>query len=281
MKKSMIRNPIVSGQFYQSDPDELNKFIQNCFTHRFGPRKKLPNSESQKIYGVICPHAGYMYSGPIAAHSYHAISSQDIELFVIIGPNHWGIGSEIATMCEGKWKTPLGLVEVDSDAALQLLDVTENIQDDFLSHSKDHSIEVQIPMIQSIFPEKLKILPIILGKQDINTAKEVGVAIADIAKTKKLVIIGSSDFTHYEKNTFAHAQDKALIEQILKLDVEKFYKILEDRKISACGYGAIASCMITCKKLGAVRGELLAYATSGDVIGNEESVVGYSSIKFV
>ena len=120
-----------------------------------------------------------------------------------------------------------------------------------------------------------------MSSQDIDAANEIGAAIAEIAKTLKLIIIGSSDFTHYEENAFAHQQDKALIEPILKLDVEEFYNVLETKKVSACGYGAIASTMIACKKLGAVKGELLTYATSGDVVGNKESVVGYGSIKFV
>ena len=182
----------------------------------------MPNSDSKKIFGVISPHAGYMYSGPSAAHSYYAISSQNIDLAVIIGPNHWGIGSDIATISDGQWKTPLGLIEIDSDAASHLLEITETVEDDFFSHSKDHSLEVQIPMLQTIFPNKLKILPIILGRQDVDSAREVGTAIADIAKTKKLIIIGSSDFTHYEKNVFAHEQDKALIDPILRLNVEEF-----------------------------------------------------------
>ena len=277
----MIRNPVVAGQFYESDPEKLNQSIQNCFTHKFGPREKLPNSDSKKIFGVISPHAGYMYSGPCAAYSYHAISSQDVDLAIIIGPNHWGISSDIAIISDGKWNTPLGLVDVDSDAASHLLEITENIDDDFFSHSKDHSIEVQIPMLQTIFPEKLKILPIILGRQDIDIAKEIGTAIANISKNRKVVVIGSSDFTHYEENTFAHEQDNTLIETILKLDVKEFYSVLQDRKISACGYGAIASSMIACEKLGAVKGELLTYATSGDIVGDKESVVGYGSIKFV
>ena len=277
----MIRKPVVAGQFYENDPQKLTQSIENCFIHRLGPGKKPPNLESQKIYGIICPHAGYMYSGAPAAHAYHAISSQDIDLAVIIGPNHWGIGSDIATMCDGKWKTPLGMIEIDSDASTHFLDLTENVKDDFFSHTKDHSLEVQIPMLQIVFPEKLKILPIIMKQQGIETAKEIGSAIADIAKTRKLTIIGSSDFTHYEENAFAYEQDKALIEPILKLDVEEFYNILKERKVSACGYGAIASTIVACKTLGATKGILLSYSTSGDITGIKDSVVGYGSIKFV
>lgn len=277
----MIRKPVVAGQFYENDPQKLTQSIENCFVHKFGPGKKPPSLESQKIYGIICPHAGYMYSGAPAAHAYHAISSQNIDLAVIIGPNHWGIGSDIATMCDGKWKTPLGMIEIDSDASSHFLDLTENVKDDFFSHTRDHSLEVQIPMLQTIFPEKLKILPIIMKRQGIETAKEIGSAVADIAKTRKLTIIGSSDFTHYEENAFAYEQDKALIEPILKLDVEEFYNILKERKVSACGYGAIASTIIACKTLGATKGILLSYSTSGDITGIKDSVVGYGSIKFV
>jgi len=277
----MIRKPVVAGQFYENDPQKLTQSIENCFIHKLGPGKKPPNLESQKIYGIICPHAGYMYSGAPAAHAYHAISSQDIDLAVIIGPNHWGIGSDIATMCDGKWKTPLGMIEIDSDASSHFLDLTKNVKDDFFSHTKDHSLEVQIPMLQIVFPEKLKILPIIMKQQGIETAKEIGSAIADIAKTRKLTIIGSSDFTHYEENAFAYEQDKALIEPILKLDVEEFYNILKERKVSACGYGAIASTIVACKTLGATKGILLSYSTSGDITGIKDSVVGYGSIKFV
>ena len=277
----MIREPVVAGQFYQSDPDELTKSIKNCFSHEFGPGKNLPNIQNEKIYGVISPHAGYMYSGPPAAHSYQAISSQDIDLAIIIGPNHWGIGNDIAIMSDGQWRTPFGLIDIDSNTASDFLEQTKNVTDDFFSHSKDHSLEVQIPMLQTVFSKKIRILPIILGRQDISVAEEIGNAITNIRNVKKSIIIGSSDFTHYEENTFAHQQDMALIKPILELDVEEFYNVLEERKISACGYGAIASTMIACKKLGAVEGVLLTYATSGDIVGNKESVVGYAAIKFI
>jgi hypothetical protein len=277
----MIRKPVVSGSFYPENPDELVQMIQNCFMHKFGPNSKPPKKSQEKIFGVICPHAGYMYSGPIASHSYYEISSQGFDLAVIIGPNHWTIGSKIATMSAAKWQTPLGISEVDSEASDHLINMTDNIEQDYFSHSKDHSLEVQIPFLQEIFSNDLKILPIIMAKQDIDTAIEVGNAISEIAKSKKIMIIGSSDFTHYEENDFAHKQDMSLIEPVLQMDVNKFYEILSEKKISACGYGAIAATMIACKNLGSKKGELLAYATSGDVVGNKESVVGYGSIKFV
>ena len=274
-----IRTPAVAGMFYPSEKNELKESIHQCFLHTFGPGKLPPTEEKKKIYGVICPHAGYMYSGPIACHSFYSISSESPELFIIIGPNHWGVGCNVAAMKDCSWETPLGQVEVDSDAASELSKISNIVDLDFFSHTKEHSLEVQVPMLQEVYSE-FKILPIILIDQERNTAEEIGDAVATIAKQKNSIIIGSSDFTHYEPNEFAHEQDKALIEPILDLDVEQFYKVLYEKNVTACGYGAIASTMIACKKLGATKGELLKYATSGDVTGDTSSVVGYGSIIF-
>lgn len=275
-----VRTPAVAGMFYPKTQQELRSAIRDCFLHSFGPGKLPPLPDGKNIIGVICPHAGYMYSGPIAAYSYYAISSLKPDLVIIIGPNHWGIGCNIAAMKDGLWRTPLGDIEVDADAALEINKATKNIELDFFSHTRDHSLEVQIPMLQEIYSHKFKILPIILIDQSYNAAIEIGMSVSKIAKNKKTVIIGSSDFTHYEENEFAHKQDKSLIEPILEMNVNEFYNILQKNQISACGYGAIASTMIACKELGATRGTLEKYATSGDVTGERESVVGYASIIF-
>ena len=274
-----IRTPAVAGMFYPKEKNELKTMIHDCFLHPFGSGKIPPNDE-HNVLGIICPHAGYMYSGPVATNSFYSISSQKPELVIIIGPNHWGIGCSIAAMKEGMWQTPLGDVEVDMESAIAINKISKHIELDFFSHTKDHSLEVQIPMLQEIYSHKFKILPIILINQEYKAAKEIGSAIAKIAKMKKTIIIGSSDLTHYEENSYAHKQDKSLIEPILNLDVDKFYSILQENQVSACGYGAIASTMIACKELGATKGSLLRYATSGDVTGEKNSVVGYASIAF-
>lgn len=263
--------------FYPKEKNQLQQMIHDCTFHEFGPGK---NSLHKKVYGAVCPHAGYVYSGPVAAHSFAAIAGQDFELAVILGPNHWGIGCNIATMKDATWETPLGGVEVDSDAADEINGYSKLIEIDYFSHTKDHSIEVQVPMLQDFYRKPFKILPIILNDQDYEYSLEVGDAIAKIARRKKTVVIGSSDFTHYEQNDFAHKQDMALIEPILQMDVEGFYRTLHERRVTACGYGAIASTMVACKELGAKKGELLKYATSGDVSGDKSSVVGYASIAF-
>ena len=275
----MIRRPVVAGQFYPDSKTELKKMITQCFEHRLGPQEQ--KGQNKKVFGVISPHAGYVYSGPTACHSYKEISDTLPDLVVIIGPNHFGVGKSAATMVDSVWETPLGQVEVDSDAAKQLAKNSSKIEIDNDSHSQDHSLEVQIPMLQSIFSHDFKILPIILLSQDLDTAKDVGNAVAETVKNKSAVIVASSDFTHYEENSFAYSQDRALIEPILKLDAEQFYKTLVEKRVSACGYGAMASTMIACKSLGATRGELLSYSTSGDISGDNSSVVGYAAIRFV
>ncbi len=276
-----VRTPAVAGMFYPKTSQELKSSIRNCFLHKYGPSALSPSTYDEKIMGAICPHAGYEYSGPIAANSYYAISSQRPELVIIIGPNHWGVGRDVATMKEGVWRTPIGDIEVDTDSAIQINKISKMIEFDVFSHTRDHCLEVQLPMLQETFSYKFKILPIILIDQSYHTAIEIGESIAMITKIKNAVIIGSSDFTHYESNNFAHEQDKSLIDTIVNLDVDAFYDTLQEKKISACGYGAIASTMIACKKLGATKGTLIRYATSGDITeSNKDSVVGYASIVF-
>ena len=276
----MIREPVVAGQFYPGTKEGLESMIKSCFKHRCGPGNQ-PLESGEKIFGVICPHAGYVYSGPTACHSYKSISSLNPELVIIIGPNHFGIGTDAATMTDAEWQTPLGRVKVDSNAAIEVVEKSKFIEIDEYSHSQDHSLEVQVPMLQSILSNNFQILPIILRAQDLETARDVGNAVSEIVKKRNAIIVASSDFTHYEENVFAHAQDKALIEPILEMDIERFYQVLRERRVTACGFGAIASTMIACKNLGATKGKLLSYTTSGDISGDTESVVGYAAIKFV
>lgn len=274
-----VRKPAVAGSFYPASKDALLQAIENSFIHSYGPQKKPPSDSDRKIIGMVCPHAGYMYSGPVAAHSYYAASSLDIDLIVMAGPNHYRIGSGVATMKEGSWETPLGLVSIDTNAAESIAKISGIVDFDDYAHSEDHCLEVQLPMLQYIY-EQFTILPIIMWMQDKETASDVGKAIAEIVRDRNALLIASSDFTHYEPNEEAHKKDNELIKTILELDVNKYYAVLRRLQVSACGYGAIASVMIAAKILGAEKGELLKYATSGDIAGKKDSVVGYGSILF-
>jgi AmmeMemoRadiSam system protein B len=277
-----VRMPSVAGIFYPKSPVELKKTLEASFKDtRFGPGGVPPSKYKRRIYGIVSPHAGYTYSGSVAANGFYEISSMPFDNVVMIGPNHYGLGIDAASMNDGLWQTPFGQVEIEHDLSSKISKQSGIVDFDNFAHSKDHCLEVQIPFLQYIKGNTFKIVPIILISQDKQTAFELGESIAKSITGTSTLLLASSDFTHYEPNSEAHRKDSELIQTILSLDISKFYLILERLGISACGYGAIASVMAASKSLGATRGELLKYATSGDVTGDTKAVVGYSSIIFV
>lgn len=283
MIKGNRRAPAVAGVFYPSAADELNQLIELSFKERrFGPGDLPPSKElsRRRIYGIISPHAGYIYSGAVAANGYYETSSMNFDRVVIIGPNHYGIGTGLATVRDGIWETPLGQVEIDTELASRISENSGILDFDDLAHSRDHCLEVQLPFLQYTKKNQFKLVPIIMIMQDKVTASEIGESIADSTRALNALLIASSDFTHYEPNSEAHRKDRELIEAILSLDISIFYSTLERLNVSACGYGAIASIMTAAKALGSTKGELLRYATSGDIIGDTNNVVGYASIIF-
>jgi AmmeMemoRadiSam system protein B len=286
------RAPAVAGTFYPENARELRALIDQSFRNqRFGPGVTItptntaPSTNKQhKIYGIVSPHAGYVYSGAVAAHGFYKISTEDFHDVIMAGPNHYGIGSWVAAMKDGTWETPLGDVQINSDMAEEIGTRSTTLDFDDYAHSRDHCLEVQLPFLQYI-KQNFNIVPIILVSQNRDTAFDLGNAISKTVIEKGTVdstlLLASSDFTHYEPNGEAHRKDAELIKAILALDVNRFYAIFERLNISACGYGAIATMMVAAKNLGATRGELLKYATSGDVTGDISAVVGYSSIVFI
>jgi AmmeMemoRadiSam system protein B len=280
------RAPAVAGTFYPNNVSELSELIEHSFRNqRFGPGKAPPYSnDKHKIYGIISPHAGYVYSGAVAANGFYEVSSMDFQDVVLVGPNHYGIGSWVAAMKDGTWETPFGEVQVNSQLAEKIASRSSTLDFDDYAHSRDHCLETQLPFLQYI-KQDFKIVPVVLISQGNDTAIDLGNAISETIREKDILkstlLLASSDFTHYEPNSEAHRKDSELIKPILALDVNKFYAILERLNVSACGYGAIATMMVAAKNLGATRGELLKYATSGDITGDETAVVGYSSIVFI
>lgn len=277
---SSVRRPAVAGQFYPANPDLLRKIISESFLHSIGPQR-LPSVGESPIIGAVCPHAGYVFSGPVAAHSYLALSGlKRHDLIIIVGPNHYGIGSGVAVPSARSWQTPLGEVQIAKEVADELVEISGIIDIDDLSHLQEHSIEVQVPFLQFISSKPFKILPVSMLLQDQKTGEEVGRAVAEIAKKTNAMIIASSDFTHYEPHEVASKKDSQLIRVIENLDIDEFYNTLRKLDLTACGYGPIAAIMIASKILGAKKGKLLKYATSGDTGGSRASVVGYASIIF-
>ncbi len=278
-----VRKPAVAGQFYPSDPDELSALIDECYLHSLGPGKSPPAPKGKAdVVAVVCPHAGYVYSGPVAAHSYlHASSLRNPELIVVVAPNHYGVGSGVATFKEGEWLTPLGRLRVDSAAAKRLAELAEIVAFDPGAHRLEHSLEVQLPFLQKIYGDSVPILPISLVFQDMDTALALSAALAKLIEGRRAVLVASSDFTHYESAEEARRKDTALIGQILKMDLRGYYSTLESLNVTACGFGAMATVMETARALGLKRPELLKYASSGDTTGDNLQVVGYGALRFV
>jgi hypothetical protein len=277
----IIRRPAVAGSFYPADPQELREAISRSYLHPLGPGRLPPSGKSVTgVVACICPHAGYEYSGPVAAHSYFWLSSlPKPELVVVVGPNHYGIGSGISSFREGVWETPLGRVPIDSAASKKLVELTGIIDYDPEAHRREHSIEVQLPFLQALYGE-FPFVPICLAFQDIDTAREIGKGIAELLRGRNAVLIASSDLTHYEPAATAREKDAALLQPVQALDIDGFYSTLESRHVTACGYGAIATVMEASRRLGFKRGELHKYANSGDTTGDYDAVVGYPSVSF-
>jgi len=278
-----IRRPTQAGAFYEGNAESLKKQIEDCFLHQFGPGKipDLVKAGTRKIVGLVCPHAGYMFSGPVAAHAYHALALDGKpEIFVIFGPNHTGYGSALAVMNEGVWRTPLGDVEVDSETANEIVHGSRIVDVDDSAHRFEHSIEVQLPFLQYLYGPEFKIVPLCFMMQDLSSAREVGQAVAKVLADKNAVIIASSDMTHYEPHEKAVKKDIRALEAVENMDEARFYSIIEAQRISACGYGPIAALITAAKILGAKEAKLLCYKTSGDIIGDYSSVVGYAAVSF-
>ncbi|MDI6690954.1 MAG: AmmeMemoRadiSam system protein B [Candidatus Bathyarchaeota archaeon] len=278
-----IRRPCQAGAFYEGIADSLKRQIENCFLHEFGPGKipEVAKAGPRKIVGLVCPHAGYMFSGPVAAHAYYLLALDGKpDVVVVFGPNHTGYGSALAVMDEGVWRTPLGDVEVDGETAKQIVRESRIVDVDESAHRLEHSIEVQLPFLQYLYGSQFKIVPICFLMQDLSSARDVGKAVAKVLTGKNAVIIASSDMTHYEPQERAAKKDRLALEAVEAMDEAKFYSSVEAHNISACGYGPIAALITAGKILGAKEAKVLCYKTSGDIIGDYSSVVGYAAVCF-
>lgn len=270
-----IREPAVAGLFYPASASELKGELESCFSDgKFGPSGK-PRPE--KLMAGIAPHAGYAYSGPCAAHIYSRIP-KETKTVVIIGPNHTGLGPAISVSDADGWQTPLGKVGVDCALRRKILDNSRIIDCEGLAHAREHSIEVQLPFLQTVLPD-FRIVPICMTGWGTGTCQEVGEAIAKaISGMENVLLLASTDFSHYVTKEEADKNDSMVIERILKLDPEGLLETVEKNGISMCGPMAVASVLFAAKRLGAKKAELLKHYTSGEITGEySPGVVGYAS----
>jgi len=278
-----VRKPYVANAFYAGTKTGLIQQIRDCFTHKFGPGQipEVKENGPRKILGIVSPHAGYMYSGPVAANGFAKLAADGIpEAFIILGPNHTGQGSGVSILTDGAWETPIGTSKIQTELAERIQKSNSILDVDEASHANEHSIEVQLPFIQFLYGESIKFIPICMMMQDLRTSREIAKSIVDQCQGKDYVIIASSDFTHYEPQDAANRKDKAAIDEILKLDDDGLNDLGEGNRVTMCGYGPITTLIAAAKLMTGVRAELLEHKTSGDITGDKSAVVGYSSLVF-
>jgi AmmeMemoRadiSam system protein B len=268
-----IREPAVAGRFYPANPQTLHDEIESYIK----PADK--NQPEQKInaLGCIVPHAGYMYSGHVAGAVYRRLDLP--EQIVILCPNHTGMGEPLAIMSEGVWRTPLGDAAIDEPLAAELKQAMPLLSEDEEAHRAEHALEVQLPFLQVLEPD-FRFVPITVGTSNFSVLSALGTAIGNVLmkRENRVLVIASSDMNHYESDEVTRVKDHRAIDQLLALDPRGLYDVVREGHISMCGYGPAVIMLTAACKLGATKAELIRYATSGDISGDKEMVVGYAGI---
>ena len=264
----MVREPVVAGQFYAGRAGALRKEVDSYL---------LEETVRQPVLGAVVPHAGYIYSGEVAGAVYSSMEAAPF--YVILGPNHTGMGAPVAVMSPGSWRTPLGEVSIAGDLAAVILDRCREAEEDEEAHAREHSIEVQLPFLQ-VSAGEFSFVPIALSEQPLDVYRELGGAVAEAVRKASgpVVILASSDMTHYEPAAAAKKKDNAALEAIEALDEELLVRRVRDLGITMCGCAAAAVMLAAVKELGATSARLVKYMTSGDRSGDQESVVGYAGV---
>ena len=265
----MIRTPAVAGSFYPSDSSALTHALREM-TH--------VHSHRLKALGIVVPHAGYVYSGAIAGEVFSRV--QLPERFIMLGPNHTGLGRPLSMMSSGEWETPIGRASIDTDLAQALLQLDPDLEDDAEAHRLEHALEVELPFLQLLAGENMKFLPIVVGTSNLNALLQLGEAVARAAAgcARPILIVASSDMNHYESDQITRAKDRKAIERVLERDPTGLYAVVLKEDISMCGFAPTVVMLTACNALGAEHAELVRYRTSGDVSGERDRVVGYAGI---
>lgn len=281
-ERDNLRKPTAAGKFYPSSAIELKRQI-NEFVD--------PLAVKQDVIGCVLPHAGYIYSGRVAVQTVSHIKIKD--RVILLGPNHTGDGREFSIVTKGAWQTPLGQVKIDEELSRELLNKSRYIEEDNLGHLYEHSLEVELPVLQ-YFRSDFKLTPIaILSDQftplgwngELNklkrTGENIGQGIIDMGIKDSVMLVASSDMTHYEPQADAERKDKIAIQSMLELDQEKLFENIHNFNITMCGYAPVIVMLGAAKLLGAKTARLIKYQTSGDVTGDRQSVVGYAGIVII
>lgn len=273
-----MRYPAVAGSFYPGTRRALEGELRELFGA--GPEELVPAGGGLRgPLGLVVPHAGYVYSGAVAAAGFRAAAGYGRpEAVIILGTNHTGYGGEVTVPGPEPWVTPLGEVPVE-EGLLREIGGLPGVVRDRRAFAREHSVEVQLPFVQYLFGA-VPFVPAVVLTHDPGTIAGFGAGLAEIVRGRGVWVIASSDFTHYEPHRVAVEKDRAALERILDLDLEGFLRVVEERGISICGVGAIGIVMACARSLGLGDAELIAYRTSGEVSGHTAEVVGYAAVLF-
>jgi AmmeMemoRadiSam system protein B len=274
MSLQPARHAAVAGSWYPADPEELAVEVDRYLSEV----TDTPSAES--VVGLVAPHAGLMYSGPVAAWSYRAVQGGSYEVAVLVGPSHRAAFSGVALYPRGSFETPLGPIEVAEDVAGSLADQTPIITESPALHGPEHSLEMQLPFLRRVLPAT-PIVPMIMGFQSESTMRSLGDALAAVLTGRRALLIASSDLSHYLDARVASVTDREVLDCVERFDADGLMALLRDRPEHACGGGPMVSVMLASRALGARGGRVLRYADSGDVSGDKKAVVGYMSAAFV
>lgn len=265
----MVRRPAVAGRFYPSRPEELKAAIESY----------VKSAESRaRVVGAVIPHAGYMYSGHVAGAVYSRIEVPARN--IVLCPNHTGYGAPLSIMRSGAWLTPFGEMPIDQDLCETLMAADPYLIDDAEAHRFEHATEVQLPFMQHVAGADIRFVPITVGIGSWQPLENLGIAIAEVLRklNETVLIIASSDMNHYQSDALTRVKDRKAIDQILQMNPRGLYDVVRSESISMCGYGPTVAMLTAAKRLGASKAELVKYATSGDVSGDFDHVVGYAGI---
>jgi len=267
-----LRRAAVAGTWYPADPDALAREVDGYLAAADEPPVGDP-------LAIIAPHAGLLYSGPIAAHAYNVLRGRDFEVAILVGPSHY-VGFEgVAVYERGAFETPFGKVPIAEDLASAIAAGSPLIKSHPTAHVREHSLEMQLPFLKRVLPE-IAIVPLVMGHQLRETAEALGDAIAAAVKGRRAVLIASTDLSHYQSATVAAKLDKMVIHQVQRFDANGLMSLLEGFPQHACGGGPTVSVMKAARQLGARDARVLRYGDSGDVSGDKDAVVGYLAAAF-
>ncbi len=264
----MKRSPAVAGQFYHGSATKLQQQVEQYIDR---------NAKKERVVGIIAPHAGLIYSGSVAGAVYSSTVFPDT--FILIGPNHTGLGSQISLMESGQWEIPMGTFQIDEVISHKIAHNVPIVTKDSRAHMFEHSLEVQLPFI-AYFSQTVKIVPIAILSASVEECRILGEGIAKAVKSVNypVVIVASSDMSHYVPDNVAKQKDKKAIDRVLSLDPEGLYKTVTTERISMCGYLPATVMIFAAKLLGAQSAKLIKYTTSAEVSGDYDHVVGYAGI---